>query len=318
MDYILITGGLGYIGSHVVIEFIAQGFHVIIIDKNVSNKDVYDALCKITSLESILFFPIDLCDESSVSSIFMKYKIHWVIHMAGLKSVPESIAQPLDYYTNNVCGTMNLLNTMKKFQCHNLIFSSSATVYGNTHYPVDEESQTGLGISSPYGQTKYMIEQILKDVARDPLWTIVILRYFNPIGHHPLLPIESKSTNLFPVLIKSVRNNTGFTIFGNDYDTIDGTCIRDFIHVQDVARGHTAAMIHITFQGYHVYNLGCGQGVSVLQFIQCFERVNHVKIDYHFGPRREGDLPIIFANVQRVKTDLHWTTEKTLEEGVKM
>ncbi len=249
----------------------------------------------------------------------MKYEIDWVIHMAGLKAVAESLRQPMQYYTNNLSGTLNLLNVMKAYGCNKIIFSSSATVYGTQTYPVDEEAPTGVGITNPYGQTKFMIERMLMDLGEaEPDWTIVIFRYFNPVGQHPsgLLPENPNGppNNLFPHVLKSARTGSTLTVFGKDYPTPDGTCIRDFIHVQDLARGHICALDKVQTSGVRVYNLGTGQGTTVLQLINQFEETNRFEINWESGPARPGDLPIAFALVGKAERELGWKTEKTLAD----
>lgn len=322
MEFVLVTGGLGFIGSHVVVELLLRRYNVIIFD-NLSNsqKIVYDQIRKLSGyVGHSVFIQGDLCQSVSISEVFAKYQISWVIHMAGLKAVSESINQPLLYYGTNLIATINLLNIMKAAGCHKIIFSSSATVYGTQCYPVDETALTGHGITNPYGQTKFMIEQILTDLAKsDPTWTIVILRYFNPVGQHPsgLLPENPNGApnNLFPHVLKAGRNPTHkLTINGDQYPTIDGTCVRDFIHVQDLALGHLCAIDQVKQVGVNIYNLGTGQGTSVLQLINQFEKTNHVKINYEVGPSRPGDLPSAFALIDKAKTDLGWVTKKTLED----
>jgi UDP-glucose 4-epimerase len=320
MGYILVTGGLGFIGSHVVVELLQRGHNVVIID-NLCNSQVsvLDRIRQLCPHNECILVEKDLCDFSAISDVFGKYEIDWVIHMAGLKAVSESISQPLQYYSNNLIGTLNLLNVMKTSCCNKIIFSSSATVYGNGNYPVDEEAPTGVGITNPYGQTKFMIEQMLQDLGQaEPHWTIVIFRYFNPVGQHPsgLLPENPNGppNNLFPHVLKSALNGTTLTVHGDNYATVDGTCIRDFIHVTDLAQGHICAIGKVKDSGVKIYNLGTGQGTTVLQLINQFEQTNAVKINRKVGPARQGDLPIAFALVDKAKKDLGWKTEKTLTD----
>jgi UDP-glucose 4-epimerase len=320
MTYILVTGGLGFIGSHTVLELLEKQYKIIIID-NLSNssKDVLKVF------KNILFFQIDLRNHLQLENLFVKYRISAVIHFAALKAVGESIASPLQYYDNNICGTINLLEIMKKYDCKKIIFSSSATVYGENTYPVTEDSPVGNGLTNPYGRTKYMIEQILGDLYNsDKSWSITILRYFNPIGAHPagLLgenPNEIPN-NLFPYLLKvSAKKLPALTIFGSDYETEDGTCVRDFIHVVDLARGHVKALeqINETDPKLRVYNLGTGKGTSVKKLISIFEKVNNVVINHKYSARREGDLPCVYADTNRSNTELGWQCIYTLEDMCK-
>lgn len=320
MTYILVTGGLGFIGSHTVLELLDKQYKIIIID-NLSNssKDILKVF------KNILFFKIDLRNNLQLENLFVKYRISAVIHFAALKAVGESINNPLQYYDNNICGTMNLLETMRKHDCKKIIFSSSATVYGENKYPVTEDSAVGIGLTNPYGRTKYMIEQILGDLYNsDKSWSITILRYFNPIGAHPegLLGENPNDTpnNLFPYLLKVIANKLPvLTIFGNDYDTEDGTCIRDFIHVVDLARGHLKALEQMSKDNpkLRVYNLGTGKGTSVKELIGIFEKVNNVFINHKYSTRREGDLPIVYANTDKANKELDWQCIYTVEDMCK-
>ena len=283
MTYILVTGGLGFIGSHTIFELLDKQYKIIIID-NLSNssKNVLNVF------KNIIFFQIDIRSNLQLENLFVKYKISAVIHFAAFKAVNESIKNPLQYYDNNICGTMNLLETMKKHNCKKIIFSSSSTVYGENKYPVTEESQVGNGIKNPYGKTKYMIEQILSDLYNsDKSWSITILRYFNPIGAHPsgLLGENPNNTpnNLFPYLLKvCAKKLPVLTIFGSDYETEDGTCVRDFIHVVDLAKGHVKALEQIENEQskFKVYNLGTGKGTSVKELVGIFEKVNKLSRNY--------------------------------------
>lgn len=320
MNYILVTGGLGFIGSHTVLELLDKQYKIIIID-NLSNssKDVLKVF------KNILFFQIDIRNRLQLENLFVKYRISGVIHFAALKAVSDSIMNPLQYYDNNICGTMNLLEIMKKYNCKKIIFSSSATVYGENTYPVTEDSIVGIGLTNPYGKTKYMIEQILGDLYNsDKDWSITILRYFNPIGAHPdgLLGENpnDKPNNLFPYLLKVVTKKLPIlNIFGNDYETEDGTCVRDFIHVVDLAKGHVKALEQIADDTpkLRIYNLGTGKGTSVKELIWLFEKVNNVVINHKYCPRREGDLPYVFANTDRANTELDWHCMYNLEDMCK-
>jgi UDP-glucose 4-epimerase len=320
MTYILVTGGLGFIGSHTVLELLDKLYKIIIID-NLSNrsKDILKVL------KNIIFFPIDIRNRIQLENLFVKYRISAVIHFAALKAVSESIMSPLQYYDNNICGTMNLLEIMKKYDCKKIIFSSSATVYGENNYPVTEDSPVGNGVTNPYGKTKYIIEQILGDLYNsDKSWAITILRYFNPIGAHPsgLLGENPNDTpnNLFPYLLKvGAKKLPVLTIFGNDYETEDGTCVRDFIHVVDLARAHVKALEQISEDQpkLRIYNLGTGKGTSVKELISIFEKVNNVVLEKKYAGRREGDLPYIYANTEKANKELDWQCIYTLEDMCK-
>jgi len=328
MSYILVTGGLGFIGSHTVVELLQENYKIIIIDNLVnSSLDVLRKIQDITNKRDILFFNIDIRDSLKLENLFVEYKIGLVIHFAALKSVSESIKNPLQYYDCNVSGTINLLNIMKKYDCNKIIFSSSATVYGVNEYPVNEESSTGIGITNPYGQTKYMIEQILQDLyISNNDWSITILRYFNPIGSHPSSLIGENPNdipnNLFPYLLKvSTGRLPSLNIFGNDYDTPDGTCIRDFIHIVDLAKGHVKATERIfnieKDSKINIYNLGTGKGTSVKELIDTFEKVNNVKLVYNFIKRRDGDLPCVYTKTDKSLKELNWTCVYNIEDMCK-
>jgi UDP-glucose 4-epimerase len=328
MSYILITGGLGFIGSHTIIELLQENYKIIIIDNLVnSSLDVLQKIQNISNRREILFFNIDIRDCLKLENLFTEYKIGLVIHFAALKAVSESIKNPLQYYDYNISGTINLLNIMKRNDCKKIIFSSSATVYGENKYPVDEESSIGVGITNPYGRTKYMIEQILQDLyISNNDWSITILRYFNPIGAHPsgLLGENPNDipNNLFPYLLKvSIDKLPSLNIYGNDYDTPDGTCIRDFIHVVDLARGHVSAtkqILNVEKDGkINIYNLGTGKGTSVKELIDTFEKVNNVKLTYNFVKRRDGDLPCVYTKTIKSLTELDWTCIYNVEDMCK-
>jgi UDP-glucose 4-epimerase len=325
MSYILVTGGLGFIGSHTIVELLQENYKIIIIDNLVnSSLDVLQKIQDITNRRDILFFNIDIRESLKLENLFVEYKIGLVIHFAALKAVSDSIKNPLQYYDVNISGTINLLNIMKKYDCKKIIFSSSATVYGDNVYPVNEESSIGVGITNPYGRTKYMIEQILQDLyISNNNWSITILRYFNPIGAHPsgLLGENPNDipNNLFPYLLKvSTGRLSTLNIFGNDYDTPDGTCIRDFIHVVDLARGHVKATEQIfnvdKYRGINIYNLGTGKGTSVKELIDTFEKVNNVKLDYNFVKRRKGDLACVYAKTEKSLKELDWICNYNIED----
>jgi UDP-glucose 4-epimerase len=301
---VLLTGGLGFIGSHVAVELLNNDYEIIIVD-NLSNSqlDVIDKITEITG-KDFIFYNTDIKDALGLSEIFMAHRdIGYVMHFAGLKSVSESISNPEEYYSNNVGGFISLTRVMKAFGCKHLIFSSSATVYGTQPYPVDETAETGKGITNPYGKSKFIIEEMMKDLNINS----VSLRYFNPIGGHPsgLLNENPKGipNNLMPYIVKSVKDESiTLTVFGNDYDTTDGTCIRDYIHVMDLAKGHLLALQKIdSLKGFNVFNLGTGKGTSVLELIDAFELNNDVKIKYVIGDRRPGDLPVVYAKIDNAK-----------------
>uniref|UniRef100_A0AB39J927 UDP-glucose 4-epimerase n=1 Tax=Florenciella sp. virus SA2 TaxID=3240092 RepID=A0AB39J927_9VIRU len=326
---IIVTGGCGYIGSHTCIE-LANYFELVIIDnlKNSSQQSI-NKVEKLIS-QKIIFYKEDLLNIEALDIIFAKHNPYAVIHFAGLKSVNESIKMPLVYYQNNINSTLNLLEIMKKYKCFNLIFSSSATVYGNKISPLKEDMVIGEGITNPYGQTKYMIEKILEDICiSSSHWNIISLRYFNPVGAHPSGLIGENPNdipnNLMPFILKvAINNNTDINlgaqynelkIFGGDYSTKDGSCERDFIHVTDLAKGHVAALQKIDkLVGYNIFNLGTGTPVSVLKIINEFETINKVTIPHKLSDRRPGDLEVSFCDPEYTEKILHWKTEKSLKD----
>jgi len=328
---LLLTGGTGFIGSHTLVELLFSGYKNIVIIDNLSNskdsvlKNVYEITKEITD-KKIDFYNVDILNYMDLKKIFAYYKelnkpINTIIHFAALKSVSESLKKPDLYYKTNIVGTINLLDMMKKYNCNNLIFSSSATVYGNQKYPVSENSITGNGITNPYGRTKYMIEEILRDYSlANPHFNIVLLRYFNPVGAHPSGLIGEDPNgipnNLCPYIIKVAMGKIDkLMINGSDYDTDDGTCKRDFIHVVDLAKAHVAAVKKINeLKNINIYNVGTGNGISVLEFVLEFQEVNKISINYDFGPRREGDLPVVYAEVNKIKEELGWKAEKSLKD----
>lgn len=317
---ILVTGGAGYIGTHTCIELIKAGYEVIIYD-NFSNSspEAVRRTEKITG-QSIPLVEGDILDEEKLRSVFRENKIESVIHFAGLKAVGESVGMPLKYYHNNITGTLTLLKVMQESGVKKIVFSSSATVYGmNNPVPFKEDMPTSA--TNPYGWTKQMIEIILKDLyTADSEWSIVLLRYFNPLGAH-----ESGTTgenpngipnNLMPYLTQvAVKKREFLTVYGNDYDTVDGTGVRDYIHVMDLANGHVQAVkYNETHTGVEAVNLGTGQGFSVLEVIQTFERVNQVPVPYQISSRRPGDIASCYADVEKAKRLFGWQTQKTLED----
>lgn len=322
---ILVTGGTGYIGSHTVCELLNNDYEVVVVDNLCnSKKEVIESIKEITNKE-LSFYEIDLRNKEELSKIFKENKIDGVIHFAGLKAVGESVKEPLMYYDNNLISTLVLLEVMKEFNCKNIVFSSSATVYGDQGNPKYVETMKKQTPSSPYGKTKDMIEEILEDLyISDNEWNITLLRYFNPIGAHETGLIGENPNgipnNLMPYVLKvAVGELECLTIFGDDYETPDGTCIRDYIHVVDLAKGHLKAIDKIFNQepSINVYNLGSGNGISVKQIVETFEKVNNIKLNHKYGERREGDLPEYFADPSKALNELNWKTEKTLEDMCK-
>ena len=322
MKSILVTGGAGYIGSHTCIELLNSGYDLVIIDDFSNSKyETLDKIKKITG-KNFKFYECDYKDKEALNKIFSENDIYAVINFAGFKAVGESVVKPLEYYINNVYGALNLLEVMKEHNVKNFVFSSSATVYGNPKVvPLKEDAEVG-NTTNPYGTTKYMIEVILKDLYKsDSSWNIVILRYFNPIGAHPshLIGEEPQGipNNLVPYITR-VANKTlkELSVFGNDYDTIDGTGVRDYIHVVDLAIGHVKALekIEKNEKLISIYNLGTGEGYSVLQIINTFEKVNNIKIPYKIVERRSGDIAVYLADPKKAENELNFKTTKTLED----
>lgn len=320
---ILVTGGCGYIGSHTCIQLIKQGIDPVIIDNLYNGKEiVLDRIKKITGKRP-RFYQGDIRNKDVLDTIFKENNIKGVIHFAGLKAVGESVRKPLEYYDVNVYGTINLLDAMKKANVKKFIFSSSATVYGSQPIiPYIETMETGEP-TQPYGRSKLFIEKILQDLSiADQDWSITILRYFNPVGAHPSGLIgedpQGIPNNLMPYITQvAIGKLDSLAVFGNDYETRDGTCIRDFIHVMDLAEGHLAALnYNDTQSGVNIFNLGSGQGNSVLEVIATFENVFRKKLPYHFAPRRDGDLPAYWANADRAKKLLNWETRLNLHDMV--
>ena len=317
---ILVTGGTGYIGSHTVVELQQNGYDVVIVDNLVNSKiDTLDKIAEITGIRP-KFYENDICDRDALVTIFTENKIDAVIHFAGLKAVGESVQKPLEYYTNNIVGTLTLLDVMRQFGCKQLVFSSSATVYGaNNIAPYTEDMPTSA--TNPYGQTKFMQEIMLKDmVVADPSMGVALLRYFNPIGAHEsgLLGEDPNGipNNLMPYICKvAVGKLPRLNVFGNDYDTPDGTGVRDYIHVVDLAKGHLAALRYLEqTAGVLTVNLGTGKGSSVLDIVHAFEAASGVKVPYVIAPRRAGDIATCYASTDKAKEVLGWEAEKSLEE----
>ena len=316
---ILLAGGAGYIGSHTAVQLLNEGHEVIIID-NYTNSDP-EAINRIETItgKKVLAYDADVKDQKAVKLVFCQNKIDCVIHFAGLKAVGESVEHPLMYYRNNIDTTLTLLECMRGFGVKNIVFSSSATVYGEEcSMPCMETMKRG-GCTNPYGWTKYMMEQILEDVAKAyPEMSVVLLRYFNPVGAHEsgLIGENPKGVpnNLMPYVTQvAVGKREKLTVFGGDYATPDGTCRRDFIHVMDLAQAHVKAIEYAAeHKGVEVFNIGTGTPYSVLDIINTFEKVNGVKVNYEIGPRRAGDLPEVWANVDKAAKVLHWRAERDL------
>lgn len=320
MGKILVTGGTGFIGSHTCVALTNAGYPVVVMD-NLSNSKV-EAIARIEMItgKHVRFYRTDMRDEADLEQIFEDNKIDAVIHFAGMKAVGESVEKPLEYYENNVSGTLTLLRVMRKYGCRTMIFSSSATVYGSQN-PVPYREEMPTSATNPYGYTKVMIEQILRDVcAADPNFTAVALRYFNPIGAHMsgLLGENPNGipNNLVPYIAKvAVGTLEKVHVFGNDYPTPDGTGVRDYIHVVDLARGHVAAIDYMqTHKGENVFNLGTGIGYSVLDMVHAFERVTGKKIPYEITARRPGDLATVYASPDKSAELLGWKAQYNLDD----
>lgn len=319
MKTILVTGGAGYIGSHTIVELLNKNYQVVVID-NLCNSslEAIKRVEKITGKE-VKFYEGDIRDHELMEKIFTNHKIDAVIHFAGLKAVGESCRIPLTYYENNINGTLVLLEAMKKHNCKTIIFSSSATVYGNPErLPLDEECH--LSTTNPYGSTKLMLETILTDLYKaDQTWKVILLRYFNPVGAHSSGEIgedpQGIPNNLMPFVAQVATGKLEkIHVFGNDYDTPDGTGVRDYIHVVDLALGHIAALEHIKNPGVHIYNLGTGKGYSVLDIIHAFEKACGKTLPYVIDARRPGDIATCYASAKKAERDLHWTAKYSLDD----
>lgn len=317
---ILVTGGAGYIGSHTCVELLQKGFDVVIADNFYnSSLDVPERIARITGRMPKVF-ELDVADGHALDLVFAENQIDAVIHFAGLKAVGESCQIPLRYYRNNLDTTLTLLETMERRGCKKLVFSSSATVYGpKNESPYTEDMPTSA--TNPYGWTKVMIEQILRDYcAANQDFSAVLLRYFNPIGAHEsgLLGDDPNGipNNLMPYVARVAAGQLPkLTVFGNDYPTRDGTCLRDYLHVVDLAKGHISALEYAdAHTGAEAFNLGTGEGVSVLELVRSFQEVNGVPVPYVIGGRRDGDLAQVYANPTRAHEELHWTAEKTVDD----
>lgn len=316
---VLVTGGAGFIGSHTVVELLDAGYEVVVVD-NLSNasEESMRRVKEITG-KSFDFYVADVRDRAKLEEIFSAHNVDWVIHFAGLKAVGESVQKPVLYYDNNLISTLVLLETMEKFGVRNFVFSSSATVYGEPErLPLDEDCR--LMTTNPYGTTKLMQEQMLKDLYRaDNRWNIALLRYFNPVGAHPSGRIgedpKGIPNNLMPYVAQVASGKLQkIGVFGNDYPTPDGTGVRDYIHVVDLARGHVAAIAKLKEPGVHIYNLGTGNGYSVLDMIHAFEKACGKKLPYEIKPRRAGDVPACYASSKKAEEELGWKAQYDLED----
>ena len=319
MSKILVTGGAGYIGSHTVIELVNAGYVVTIVDNLYNSKE--EAVRRVEKIlgKKLDFVIADVCDKQAMREVFRTRDISAVINFAGYKAVGESVAKPIEYYENNIGGMLALIDVMREFGCKNLVFSSSATVYGNPHtVPITEDFP--LSTTNPYGSTKLMMEMIMKDLyVADKAWNIILLRYFNPVGAHEsgLIGEDPKGipNNLMPYVAQVASGKLAcINVFGNDYDTPDGTGVRDYIHVVDLALGHIAAIENCNESGVHVYNLGTGHGYSVLDLIHAFEKACGKELPYKFCPRRPGDFAACYACPDKAKKELKWEAKNGIEE----
>lgn len=322
---VLITGGTGFIGSHTAVELIEAGYEIEILDNLYNSKiAVLDRIAEITGVKP-KFHQVDLCDAQAVEGVFQEGDFDTVIHFAGLKAVGESVEQPLRYYGENIGGTVNLLEAMQRHGVHRIIFSSSATVYGEpSEARCVETMPTGIDLSNPYGRTKYFIEQILRDVAvSDKDFRAVILRYFNPIGAHKSGLIgedpNGRPNNLMPIIMKVAAGEIPeLSIYGNDYPTPDGTCIRDYIHVVDLAKGHVAALKKVSDgEQVQVYNLGSGTGTSVIEMVKAFSEASGQALPHKIVARRAGDLPELCADPTKALNEMDWKTELKIDDAMR-
>ncbi|KAL8141590.1 hypothetical protein V2J09_014622 [Rumex salicifolius] len=321
---ILVTGGAGYIGSHTTLQLLLEGFHVVVVDSLDNSSEV--AICRVKELagmygDNLVSYQMDLRDRTALDRLFSSTNFDAVVHFAGLKAVAESVQKPLMYYDNNIVGTIILLEVMAAYGCKTLVFSSSATVYGwPKEVPCTEDFP--LSAANPYGRTKLFIEEICRDVYRsDPDWKMILLRYFNPVGAHPSGHIgedpHGTPNNLMPYMQQvAVGRRSSLTVFGTDYNTKDGTGVRDYIHVVDLAHGHIAALNKLfdSDLGCEVYNLGTGKGTSVLEMVAAFEKASGEKIPVEVAARRPGDAETVYASTEKAARDLNWKAKFGIEE----
>lgn len=321
MKNVLITGGAGYIGSHVAVELLNKNYKVIVYDNLTNSSKISVKRVEEITGKNIIFYEADILDEKKLSEVFEKENIDVVIHCAALKAVGESVKKPLEYYHNNISGTLSLLKVMRKYSCKNIIFSSSATVYGDPEkVPITEDFPKGI-CTNPYGWTKSMMEQIMTDLQKsDPEWKVVLLRYFNPIGAHESGKIgedpQGIPNNLLPYIAQVAVGKLDYLrVFGDDYDTVDGTGVRDYIHVVDLAKGHVLSVDKIDkLKGVSIINLATGNGYSVLEVLKAFEKACGKKISYKIVERREGDIAKCFADASKAYEVLGWKAEKGIDE----
>lgn len=319
MKKILVTGGLGYIGSHTVLELLKRDYEVVVIDNLSNSKESVKKDIEKLANKKFEFIKGDVRDKELVEKIFIENKIDSVIHFAGLKAVGESVSKPIEYYDNNIGSTIVLLEVMKKYDCKKIVFSSSATVYGTPEVlPLTEDMKVG-GTTNPYGTSKLMIEKILKDLyISDSSWEVTILRYFNPIGGEETGTLGEDPNdipnNLIPYVVRvAIGKYECLSIFGDDYDTVDGTGVRDYIHVVDLAIGHIKAIEH-SKRGVNIYNLGTGKGTSVLELVNTFEKITGQKVKYKIVERRPGDIAECFADCSKAEKYLNWKTKYNIED----
>lgn len=318
---VLVTGGAGYIGSHTCVELIENGYDVVIVDNFCNSSEKVINRLKVITGKDIVFYNVDIRDSEGLSKVFETEKPDLVIHFAGLKAVGESVSKPIEYYENNIAGTLNLAMVMRKYNCKNIIFSSSATVYGEPAFiPITEQCPKGV-CTNPYGWTKHMLEQILTDIyTSDNSWNVILLRYFNPIGAHKsgLIGEDPKGipNNLLPYVAQvAVGKLQTIGVFGNDYDTPDGTGVRDYIHVVDLAKGHVKAIDAIKKNpGVKIYNLGTGNGYSVLDVIKAFSKACGKELPYVIKPRRPGDIASCYSDATLAKEELGWEAQYGIDE----
>lgn len=318
---ILVTGGAGYIGSHTCVELLNDGYEVVVVDNLCNSSE--ESLKRVEQItgKKVTFYEVDLLDREGLTEVFKKEQIDSVIHFAGLKAVGESVSKPLEYYHNNITGTLILCDVMREFGCKNIVFSSSATVYGDPAFiPITEECPKGQ-CTNPYGQTKSMLEQVLTDLnVADREWNVILLRYFNPIGAHKsgLIGEDPKGlpNNLVPYIAQvAVGKLDHLNVFGNDYDTHDGTGVRDYIHVVDLAIGHVRAIEKLKDkEGVLIYNLGTGNGYSVLDVVKAYEKASGREVKYVIQPRRPGDIATCYAEASKALKELNWKAERGIEE----
>jgi len=317
---ILVTGGLGFVGSHCVVELLNNNYQVIIVD-NLSNSDI-SVLERISIIceKQPKFYQIDLMELALLEKIFQENQIDVVIHLAGYKSVEESTNNPILYYEHNLSITLNLLKMMDMYHVKKIIYSSSATVYGPVDVAVTENMPTGQNLTNAYAKSKYMVEEFLTDLYQsDPEWSVVILRYFNPAGAHPSGLLgdnpKNKPNNLVPIMIRvAAQLDPILEIYGSDYPTSDGTCVRDYVHICDLARGHCLALKKLAKPSIHIYNMGMGFGCTVKQLVEIFQKVNDILITFKYAARRKGDLAISLASIEKIQTELNWIPFYSLED----